>query len=526
MSLKKNKFFKGNDMCTQKPKTLKNTIKSKLHIILLLLFVTVFCFQPIDTYAQQVWKTGSTVTIYMIVSGATNQTVTFVPKTNSTQTDSDKFESQTRNLTHTVSRPNPGNTTKPYISAMTSNNNTKSNSNIGHGNSAKYIYGRFNVSFGGLAGYYLADWKKVSVDSGNGTSIVTTTKANPNGGTLLGFYNNAYFDYNIKNGGITGYGAKQNKKASGCYIAYYYLPYNYTITAYSNGGSWNGTTSTSGTVTYNTGYWIPSSPSRTGYTFAGWYTAASGGTQVTSSTTYLTAGNSSIYAHWTANKYTLTLDARGGKVNGKNTDTKTVTYDSAYGDMPTPERYGYAFDGWYTAVDSSDTAVESGTPVKTTDTYKTAGNQTLYAHWTLTKKITYDSNGGTGDTVDFDVRVNVPTTYYNGATFTRKDTNIGTSYTLVGWSTEQFTTKVMFKPGQSFTPTTDRYLYAVWRKTGTGFIQLPRYCGDMFTNDVVLKGGNGTVYNSDYIDGRRAHIDGTDPRGTGEPNAYFSLRQD
>ena len=40
-------------------------------------------------------------------------------------------------------------------------------------------------------------------------------------------------------------------------------------------------------------------PNRPGYTFAGWYTAASGGTQVTSSTA-VPAANTTYYAHWTA----------------------------------------------------------------------------------------------------------------------------------------------------------------------------------------------------------------------------------
>ena len=39
------------------------------------------------------------------------------------------------------------------------------------------------------------------------------------------------------------------------------------------------------------------SPSRTGYTFQGWYTQASGGTKITSSTT-VPAANTTYYAHW------------------------------------------------------------------------------------------------------------------------------------------------------------------------------------------------------------------------------------
>lgn len=46
----------------------------------------------------------------------------------------------------------------------------------------------------------------------------------------------------------------------------------------------------------------------------------------------------------TPESYTLTLDANGGSVS---TTSKTVTYDSTYGNLPTPERTGYTFNGWY-----------------------------------------------------------------------------------------------------------------------------------------------------------------------------------
>jgi uncharacterized repeat protein (TIGR02543 family) len=47
------------------------------------------------------------------------------------------------------------------------------------------------------------------------------------------------------------------------------------------------------------------SPTRTGYTFAGWYDAASGGNKVTS---YTGSSNTTLYAHWTVNSYQLTYD--------------------------------------------------------------------------------------------------------------------------------------------------------------------------------------------------------------------------
>ena len=70
--------------------------------------------------------------------------------------------------------------------------------------------------------------------------------------------------------------------------------------------------------------------------------------------------------------WTVTFNANGGSVE---TSTKAVTRGSAYGDLPTPTRIGYNFDGWYTAA-------SGGTKVTSSTTYALAANQTLYAHWT------------------------------------------------------------------------------------------------------------------------------------------------
>lgn len=49
-------------------------------------------------------------------------------------------------------------------------------------------------------------------------------------------------------------------------------------------------------------------PSMRGWTFNGWYTAASGGTKVDDNTIFTWHTATTIYAHWTANTYTITLD--------------------------------------------------------------------------------------------------------------------------------------------------------------------------------------------------------------------------
>ena len=54
---------------------------------------------------------------------------------------------------------------------------------------------------------------------------------------------------------------------------------------------------------------------RTGYGFAGWYTEANDGDEVTSSSTVETATDHTLYTHWTANNYTVIFNANGGSVS-------------------------------------------------------------------------------------------------------------------------------------------------------------------------------------------------------------------
>ena len=52
-------------------------------------------------------------------------------------------------------------------------------------------------------------------------------------------------------------------------------------------------------------------PERTGYTFLDWYTAPNGGEVCTAET--VPTGNTTLYAHWRPNTYTIVFDANGGE---------------------------------------------------------------------------------------------------------------------------------------------------------------------------------------------------------------------
>lgn len=81
-----------------------------------------------------------------------------------------------------------------------------------------------------------------------------------------------------------------------------------TVTFNANGGT---VSTTSKTVTYSKTYGTLPTPSRTGYSFSGWYTSSSGGDKVTSSTIVDSTSNHTLYAHWSENILTVNYYSGG-----------------------------------------------------------------------------------------------------------------------------------------------------------------------------------------------------------------------
>ena len=117
---------------------------------------------------------------------------------------------------------------------------------------------------------------------------------------------------------------------------------------------------------------FPPEPTRIGYKFAGWYTEKDGGAKVELGD--VVTSSHTLYAHWTAKKYTVTFDANGGTVEPADAEM-TVTYGNPYGKLPEPTRKGYTFVGWFTNPNG-------GTQVKADAEVTTAADRTLHAHWT------------------------------------------------------------------------------------------------------------------------------------------------
>ena len=243
--------------------------------------------------------------------------------------------------------------------------------------------------------------------------------------------------------------------------------------------SYNANSATSGSVpsdqtkTYGVNLTLRTnsgSLARTGYTFAGWNTAANGsGTSYSAGGTYSTNAADVLYAEWAADSYTLTYDANSGNVCSPS--TKSITYASTYGSLCTPTRTGYTFSSWNTQADGNGSTIASGTTVSVT------ADQTIYAIWAANSySVIFDNDGGSGSmsnqSVDYGVAENL-----TANSFTR------TGYTFGGWATSSGGSAA-YTDGQSYTHATagNVTLYAVWTANSYSVI---------FDND----GGSGSMSN-------------------------------
>lgn len=186
-------------------------------------------------------------------------------------------------------------------------------------------------------------------------------------------------------------------------------------------------------------------PKRTGYTFAGWYTAKTGGGKVTAATQVNTQSNHTLYARWQSGSYTVSFDSNGG---GTAPAGIKVSYGSKYGTLGTVTRTGYTFQGWYTA--------KTGGSKVTSDTVFTGtSNQTLYARWQAnTYTVTFDSNGGS--TAPDSIKVSYGSKYGTLGTVTRP------GHEFLGWYTAK-TGGTKVAKDTVFKNTSNQTLYAQWK---------------------------------------------------------------
>ena len=283
-----------------------------------------------------------------------------------------------------------------------------------------------------------SNWESNSSASGTaGSWTVNSNSYNYRFLVRVSDHNNEYGAYRTH---VYAYDAQGNRASTdNTPTDYIYL--SWTVTFNGNGGS------VPSSITYN---YISSStlptPSRIGYTFAGWKPSSTSGSWSSSSTyaagTSLAGkhGTVTLVAQWTVSTYTITFNENGG--NSVNNINYNITSNTT---LPSTTRNGYTFAGWKPTSSaggwSSSTTYNAG--------YSVNGKYasiTMDAQWTAnTYQITFDENGGS-TVSDVDYNITSTTTLPSAS----RD-----GYTFAGWkpsaSSGSWSSSVTYTAGTSLT---------------------------------------------------------------------------
>ena len=197
----------------------------------------------------------------------------------------------------------------------------------------------------------------------------------------------------------------------------------YTI-SYSLGGGANPSDQYT-SYTYQSNAFTLKTPTRTGYTFAGW--TGSNGTTPQKSVTISkgSSGNKSYTANWTAIEYTISYALNSGAVAVANKVKYTI--ETATFTLNNPTRVGYTFAGW---TGSNGTTAQTSVSIEKGST----GDKSYTANWTpIEYTISYTLNGGSVATA------NKETYTIETDSFTLNNPT-RTGYTFAGWTGSNGTT--------------------------------------------------------------------------------------
>ena len=154
-----------------------------------------------------------------------------------------------------------------------------------------------------------------------------------------------------------------------------YLHTPYTVTYDGNGNDGGIVPSDANTYAGGVLLSIPADvPTKTGYTFTGWYNSADGQTYA-AGTNFTIINNTTLTAQWNINQYTISFDSDGGSA----VDPITQDYGTVVAAPADPTKSGYTFIEWSQAVPATMPATDMN----------------LVAQWSLNHyTITYDLDGG------------------------------------------------------------------------------------------------------------------------------------
>jgi uncharacterized repeat protein (TIGR02543 family) len=288
-------------------------------------------------------------------------------------------------------------------------------------------------------------------DKGSPLTLPTATKV---GYTFSGWYTTASNSPSV--GTLIGGAGASYSPANAITLYARFTGIIYTI-SYNGNGNGAGTVPATGSFeTGGTAYAIlggTNSPTKVGYTFAGWNTLANGtGTDYAVNASYSTNANLSLFAKWTPASRTVTYALDGGTSSSSTAQLtgkvvgNTVTLPAS----STMTKTGYSFAGW-----SDGTSTYAGGATWTVPA--SDSNFTLTALWnTQTFTYSYDSNGG-------GTAPSGGTKTYGESLVLAASTGLSkTGYTFAGWNDGSTTSNA----GTSVSITTNKIYVAQWSAQG------------------------------------------------------------
>ena len=219
-------------------------------------------------------------------------------------------------------------------------------------------------------------------------------------------------------------------------------------------------------------------PTRTGYTFLGWFTAETDGNQINENT--IPVSSTTYYAYWQKNipNITITFNPNGGILQGSN--SITIKQGNEIGTMPTATKENYSFDGWYND-ETNKKYVSTDIPDK---------SMTLTAHWSQINynyTVTFTTDRGTIAPAQ-----NTPNphaynmTVANGTNISMPSISDVNEYTFDGWKIQNGTT--LYAPSQIYTVNASVTFIAQWTINTPTMYKITFKPQNNIDSDIVLYG--------------------------------------
>ena len=293
-----------------------------------------------------------------------------------------------------------------------------------------------------------AQWTPGVTFVGNGATSGTMGAESGNGPTTLTLnaFTRTGYSFAGWNTAADGLGASYGDRAI--------YPFNGPATLYAQWipiVSFSGNGSTGGTMSAETAN-IPTALllnifTRTGYTFAGWNTAANGsGNSYSDAVSYPFSAPATLYAQWTAENHKVIFHGNGATSGSMKAEIRSSPAGLTNNVIT---RTGYTFTAWNTAADGT------GTNYANRAIFRFNSNIILYAQWKAANySVYFHANGAT--TGIMKVETNNSPTALRANAFGRP------GYTFAGWNTAVNGQGTKYADRASFAFIKGVTLYAQW----------------------------------------------------------------